>query len=99
MRTFLDYRVHLEGGRRIIDVIRVNSPVEAAFVPTVADLRGISFECPADLPVEIRLAGKAVGNDALDFISAGDRTIVRFRQQPGSTAPSTSSRASAPGSR
>jgi len=98
MRTFLDYRVHLEGGRRIIDVIRVNSPVEAAFVPTVADLRGISFECPADLPVEIRLAGKAVGNDALDFISAGDRTIVRFRQQPGSTAPSTSSRASAPGS-
>jgi len=78
VRAFLEYRVHRDQGRRIIEIVRVNDPTGEAFSPTLEDLRGISFDCPTDEPIEVRLAGEPLGKDALDILTREGRQIVRF---------------------
>jgi len=64
-RTFVEYEVREVDGKRIIDIQRIKSPTEEPFIPTPADLRGVSFECPGDSQVEVLLGGKPVSKDRL----------------------------------
>jgi len=78
VRAFLRYSVRLENGTRIVDIAGVEDPVEGLFVPTLEDLRGISFACSPG-PTEFWLHGKAVDKNALDVVPSGDAVIARFR--------------------
>ncbi len=77
-RTFLEYKVLSENGKRVIDILRVNDPTGKPFVPNLTDLRGISFECSSGLPTEIRLAGIPVPKENIDWLDNGERKIIRF---------------------
>ena len=66
---------------RILCNVRVNNPVGEAFIPTLEDLRGISFECAATEPIEIRVAGKPVEKGKLDFLTNDDRLVIGFPLQ------------------
>jgi hypothetical protein len=78
VRTFLEYGVRQESGRCVVDIERVNDPAGGAFVPTLDDLRGITFEGPADCPIEIRIEGKPAEPGWLLFASPGGRSRVGF---------------------
>lgn len=77
-RTFLEYEVREEDGKQIIDIQKVNPPVGEPFVPNLEDLSGISFECPADQPVEVVLGGEPVDRDSLVYHQSADSLIVQF---------------------
>jgi hypothetical protein len=78
MRTFLEYRLSTEPGKRIIDITGVRSPDQPFSVPTPEKLRGISFECPGDAPVEVRLAGTPMSKGNVVSYRNGERTVVMF---------------------
>jgi hypothetical protein len=76
MRTFVDYAARVEGTIRVIDVLRVRPPVGEAFVPSVEGLAGLSLECPKDLPVEVRLAGRPLPSEAVKVATLRDSVVV-----------------------
>jgi hypothetical protein len=78
VRAYLEYKVRIENGKRIIDIVRIRNPVGEPFVPSVDDLRGISFECPVNESVEIQINGKALEENKTEFLHLKDRLIVRF---------------------
>lgn len=78
VRAYLEYKVRLANGKRIIDIVRVRNPVGEPFVPSVDDLRGISFECPVNESVEIQIDGKTLEENKTEFLHLNDRLIVRF---------------------
>lgn len=78
IRTFLQYAVRREQGKRVIDILCVSDPVGKGYVPTAEELRGISFECPTDLPVEMRLAGETIDRGRLEVFMSPERLVVRF---------------------
>lgn len=57
IRAYLEYSVHSESDKLVLDIQCVNDPTGENFVPTIDDLRGISFDCPSDGAIEVRLAG------------------------------------------
>ena len=86
VRAYLDYAVRCEDGKRVIEIVGVNDPTGEPFVPSVDDLRGISFECPAGVQIEVRLAGESLDEDSVDVVPVGDRVVVRVRlDQPSRT--------------
>lgn len=78
IRTFLEFATHFDNHKCFIEISHVNNPVGQPFVPTLDDLRGISFDCPADLPVEITICGKRIDMDLLKKITKEDRVIIYF---------------------
>jgi hypothetical protein len=82
VRTFLEYSSRLENGLRVIDIGRVSDPTDAPFMPSLSDLRGLSFDCPAGPPITVQVAGQRVDPSEYDTIAAGGRTIVRFSMTP-----------------
>ena len=78
IRTFLEFSSRLENGRRVIDILRVSDPTNEPFVPSLSDLQGVSFDCPAGPPIEIRLAGQHVDPSAYDTIAVGGRRVIRL---------------------
>jgi hypothetical protein len=78
VRTFLDYEVRLQEGRVILDIRKVNDPIGTPYVPTLDDLRGISFEGPSGNPVEVRLAGEPVAEGAFERLSSSGRLVIHF---------------------
>ncbi len=78
VRTFLDYEVLLADGRVILDIRKVNDPIGPPYVPTLDDLRGISFEAPPGTPVEVRLAGAPIAEGAFARLSCSDRLVIHF---------------------
>ena len=77
-RTFVEFEVRRVNGKRIIDIYNIKSPIGKPFVPTPEDLRGLSFECPMDCPVEVFLGGKPVSKDSLVFHHSAESLIVQF---------------------
>ncbi len=77
-RTFLEYEVREADGKRIIDIQNIKSPVSKSFAPSPADLSGISFECPADRPVEVLVGGEPVDPDSLVFHRSAESLVVQF---------------------
>jgi hypothetical protein len=78
VRAFLDYDVRREEDLVIVDIRRIQDPVGPSYVPSLQDLRGISFEGPAGARVEVRLAGAPIADDQLERISSPARLVVRF---------------------
>lgn len=78
VRTFLEYGVRQDSGRCVVDIERVADPAGIPFVPTLEDLRGITFEGPIGCPIVIRIAGKPADHGALFSASSGDRSRVGF---------------------
>jgi hypothetical protein len=78
VRAYLEYEVRLSNGKRIIDIVQVRNPVGEPFVPSVNDLRGISFECPVNELVEIQIDGKALKKNKTEFLQLKDRLIIKF---------------------
>ncbi len=78
IRTFLRYSSRVEDGRRLIEIDRIADPTGDPFVPSLQDLRGLSFDSPSGTPIEVRLAERRVEPSAYELIAAGPRTIVRF---------------------
>ena len=85
VRTFLEYDVYMENGKKVIDIIRINNPAGDPVIPSHDDLRGISFESEADYPIEIRLAGGGIERDLLEVRQLGDRVVVYFRGYTGAS--------------
>lgn len=81
IRAFLEYQVQRQNGGYILNIVQVNDPINEAFIPSLVDLQGISFECPLGDKIEIRLAGKSLGRDAFDVIKDKGQQIIRFRLQ------------------
>jgi hypothetical protein len=79
VRAFLRFSVHWTSGVRVVEIDQVDDPVGRPFVPTLEDLRGISFDCPSGDPIEVKLDGKVIDQKALDVVPIGERTIVRIR--------------------
>lgn len=79
VRTFLEYDVYRENGRRIINIKRINNPIGKPVIPTLEDLRGITFESEASNPIEVHLAGTPVKRDLLQVLHMEDRMIIYFR--------------------
>jgi len=78
-RTFLEHIIGRDKGKVIIEIERVNDPVGEPFIPTLKDLRGISFEFKTNRPVEVRLAGKPLSGSVYEVLEEnGERVIVRF---------------------
>ena len=82
-RTFLDYQVRQDGGKRLIDIRRINTPLGPAEVPQIDDLSGISFDCPSDMPLEVLIDGKPVPAGTVKTIPGNVRTIIQFPLRPG----------------
>ncbi len=82
VRTFLDYEVRSADGKRVIDIRGVKDPIGNAPALVPEDLRGLTFECPDDLPVEVLLAGKPVQEPRAETLRSGGRTRVRFPLAP-----------------
>jgi hypothetical protein len=78
VRAYLEFKVRLRNGKRIVDIIQIRNPVGEPFVPSVDDLRGISFECPVNQSVEIQINGNALEENKTEFLRLKDRLIVRF---------------------
>jgi hypothetical protein len=78
IRTFLEFTTHFDNNKCFIEISHVNNPIGHPFVPTLEDLRGISFDCPADLPVEIAICGKKIDIDLLKKITKENRVIICF---------------------
>jgi hypothetical protein len=89
VRTFLDYEVRRVDDRVILDIRRVEDPIGSSYVPTLDDLRGISFEGPAGPSVEVCLAGSAIADDKFERVSNSDRQVIRFPLCSPSRAPAT----------
>jgi hypothetical protein len=77
-RTFVEFEVRKVDRKRIIDIQTIKNPIGKPFVPSPADLRGLSFECPADCPIEVFLGGKPVSKDRLVFHRSSGSLIVQF---------------------
>jgi hypothetical protein len=78
VRAYLSYETRPENGRLVLDLKSVDDPVGPSYVPTLKDLAGISFEGPADIPVEVRLGGVPLADDQTERLSARGRLVVRF---------------------
>lgn len=78
IRAFLEFAVRFENNRYCIQISHVNNPVGEAFVPTLEDLRGISFTCPAGVPIEISIDGEKVDRNHIKEVTNKDRAIVYF---------------------
>jgi hypothetical protein len=78
IRAYLEYNLRIVNDRCIIDILRIRNPVGEPFVPSIDDLRGISFECPIDELVKVQIDGKPIEENKLEFLHLKDRLIVRF---------------------
>jgi hypothetical protein len=66
LRTFLEYRAHLESERLIIDLDSVNDPVFGRRELTPGDCGGLAFDVAAHPgPIVIRVAGKELPSEAV----------------------------------
>lgn len=77
-RTFLTYTVASTDERVVIRVSSIANPVGPAIAPTLANLRGISFDCPSGRPIVLELGGKEIPAASLRFSVAGSRTILQI---------------------
>ena len=83
IRAYLEYKVRRENGRTVIEIVQVNNPSGKPFVPTLEDLRGISFECPLNEPTEVRVGEKQLEEGTLESFTRGDRVVLRFPLEDG----------------
>lgn len=77
-RTFLTYTVASTGERVVIRVSGIANPVGPVMAPTLANLRGISFDCPSGRPIVLELGGKEIPATSLRFYVAGSRTVLQI---------------------
>jgi SAM-dependent methyltransferase len=56
----LQYSVAENDGRLVIDIVAVEDPVRGHWLPTIEDVRGITFEIADAHPIELRIIGKKV---------------------------------------
>jgi hypothetical protein len=78
IRAYLEYDERLVNGIHIINIIRIKNPVGEPFIPSLEDLRGISFKCPVNVSVEIQIDGKKLEKNMTEFLQLKDHLIVRF---------------------
>jgi hypothetical protein len=77
-RAFLEWELRDEGGRQVIDILRLNDPVGGPFLPDLAELAGIGFECERGREIEVRLADKRLPDGAVEFVDAAEKRVVAF---------------------
>jgi hypothetical protein len=63
----------MEASRGVIDIGQVADPVDGPFVPTLADLDGISFRVRPDKGID--LAGRALA-ERVEATNLGDATVL-----------------------
>ena len=76
-RTFLRFTVEVRGDQRLIRVSGLASPLGELVPPTLANLQGITFDCPSGKPVALELAGTEIAASDLQISVRGDRTILQ----------------------
>jgi hypothetical protein len=91
-RTFLRFTVEVRGDKRLIRVSGIASPLGELVPPTLANLQGVTFDCPSGRPVALELAGTEIAAAELEVRARGDRTLLQvpWRRSGASAARSLS---------